>query len=72
MAEVDGLWSELVDATSQKGAKLQEANEEQLFNRNIEDIELWLSELEGQLASEDYGSSLVSSRSHLTCTKISL
>lgn len=30
------------------------------YFRNIEDIELWLSELEGQLASEDYGKDLIS------------
>lgn len=57
---VDELWNELVDATQRKGIKLNEANEEQLFNRNIEDVEIWLSELEGQLASEDYGKDLIS------------
>lgn len=30
------------------------------YFRNVEDIELWLSELEGQLASEDYGKDLIS------------
>ncbi|KAI6209533.1 Spectrin protein 1 [Aphelenchoides besseyi] len=60
LREVDELWSELIEATNRKGAKLNEANEEQLFNRNIEDVELWLSELEGQLASEDFGKDLVS------------
>lgn len=60
MREVDDLWNELIEATSKKGSKLNEANEEQLFNRNIEDVELWLSELEGQLASEDFGKDLVS------------
>ncbi|KAK6044474.1 spectrin repeat-containing domain protein, partial [Cooperia oncophora] len=43
-----------------KGAKLREAGDEQQFNRNIEDVELWLSELEGQVASEDFGKDLVS------------
>lgn len=52
LREVDELWNELIEATNKKGAKLNEANEEQLFNRNVEDVELWLSELEGQLASE--------------------
>ena len=58
--KVDGLWNELVDATNRKGAKLREAGDEQQFNRNIEDVELWLSELEGQVATEDYGKDLVS------------
>lgn len=60
ISEVDNLWTELVDATSKKGVKLNEANEEQLFNRNIEDVELWLSELEGQVSSEDFGKDLIS------------
>ncbi|KAI6244011.1 Spectrin protein 1 [Aphelenchoides fujianensis] len=60
LRELDELWSELIEATNRKGSKLNEANEEQLFNRQIEDIELWLSELEGQLASEDFGKDLVS------------
>jgi spectrin alpha len=60
LREVEDLWSELIEAANKKGAKLNEANEEQLFNRNIEDVELWLSELEGQLASEDFGKDLVS------------
>ncbi|VDK46709.1 unnamed protein product, partial [Cylicostephanus goldi] len=60
LQDVDELWNELVDATNKKGAKLREAGDEQQFNRNIEDVELWLSELEGQVASEDYGKDLVS------------
>uniref|UniRef100_A0A7E4VTH7 Spectrin alpha chain n=1 Tax=Panagrellus redivivus TaxID=6233 RepID=A0A7E4VTH7_PANRE len=60
LGEVDQLWDELNAATQFKGAKLAEANDEQLFNRNVEDVEIWLGELEGQLASEDYGKDLVS------------
>jgi hypothetical protein len=42
-------------ASDQKGSKLQEASQQQQYNRAVEDIELWLSEVEGQLLSEDYG-----------------
>lgn len=58
--EVNGMWDELVDATVKKGGKLKEAGDQQQFNRNVEDTELWLSELEGQFASEDYGKDLIS------------
>lgn len=34
---------------------MKEANDQQQFNRNVEDIEVWLGEIEGQLMSEDYG-----------------
>lgn len=42
------------------GIKLREANQQQQFNRNVEDIELWLYEVEGQLASDDFGKDLTS------------
>lgn len=55
MEEIVNLWETLVQATDKKGSKLQEASQQQQYNRTIEDIELWLSEIEGQLMSEDYG-----------------
>lgn len=38
-----------------KGTKLKDASDQQSFNRNVEDLEVWLAEIEGQLMSEDYG-----------------
>ena len=58
MDEIVDLWKSLEEATQRKGAKLEEASQQQQFNRGIEDIELWLSEIEGQLMSEDYGKDL--------------
>ncbi|XP_011879275.1 PREDICTED: spectrin alpha chain isoform X1 [Vollenhovia emeryi] len=58
--EIVTLWENLTRATEKKGAKLQEASQQQQFNRTVEDIELWLSEVEGQLMSEDYGKDLTS------------
>lgn len=55
MDDIIDLWKVLVAATEKKGEKLQEASQQQQFNRTVEDIELWLSEIEGQLLSEDYG-----------------
>ncbi|XP_065209601.1 spectrin alpha chain isoform X2 [Planococcus citri] len=60
MDEIIELWETLVAATEKKGEKLQEASQQQQFNRTVEDIELWLSEIEGQLQSEDYGKDLTS------------
>ncbi len=37
------------------GSKLKDASDQQQFNRNVEDVELWLAEIEGSLMSEDYG-----------------
>ncbi|XP_073397216.1 spectrin alpha chain, non-erythrocytic 1 isoform X3 [Dendrobates tinctorius] len=58
MNEVITLWKRLLEATDLKGVKLREANQQQQFNRNVEDIELWLYEVEGHLASDDYGKDL--------------
>jgi spectrin alpha len=53
--EILELWDNLQRQTEFKGNKLKEASQQQQFNRNVEDIESWLSEIEGQLMSEDYG-----------------
>lgn len=53
--EILELWENLQKQTEFKGNKLKEASQQQQFNRNVEDIEAWLSEIEGQLMSEDYG-----------------
>ncbi|MEQ2177748.1 Spectrin alpha chain, non-erythrocytic 1, partial [Goodea atripinnis] len=60
MEEVSEQWKKLLEATDLKGIKLREANQQQQFNRNVEDIELWLYEVEGLLASDDYGKDLTS------------
>uniref|UniRef100_A0AAQ4S231 Spectrin alpha, non-erythrocytic 1 n=1 Tax=Gasterosteus aculeatus aculeatus TaxID=481459 RepID=A0AAQ4S231_GASAC len=59
MEEVSSQWKKLLEATELKGT-LREANQQQQFNRNVEDIELWLYEVEGHLASDDYGKDLTS------------
>lgn len=64
-SEILHLWESLVDATDRKGAKLTEASQQQQFNRGVEDIEIWLSEIETQLTSEDYGKDLTSVQNHL-------
>ena len=60
LEEITQLWKDLVSATDTKSIKLQEASQQQHFNRGIEDLELWLSEIEGQINSEDYGKDLTS------------
>lgn len=65
MDEIVHLWENLVTASGQKGSKLREAAQQQQFNRTVEDIELWLSEVEGQLLSEDYGKVILVNSSFL-------
>lgn len=68
MDEIVNMWETLVQETDKKGSKLQEASQQQQFNRTIEDIELWLSEIEGQLMSEDYGKVAIKYKSHCFIT----
>ncbi|KAB7494812.1 Spectrin alpha chain [Armadillidium nasatum] len=58
MDEIVDMWKSLEESSRTKGAKLTEASQQQQFNRGVEDIELWMSEIEGQLMSEDYGKDL--------------
>jgi len=60
LEEITALWQALEEAADKKEARLGEAAAQQSFNRTVEDIELWLSEVEGALNSEDYGKDLTS------------
>jgi len=56
--EIEELWKRLNAQTQKKGNKLNEAAHQQQFNRNVEDVEGWLADIEGSLISEDYGKDL--------------
>lgn len=60
ISEISSLWQDLLQAAEKKSNKLDEASQQHQYNRGIEDFELWLSEIEGQLLSEDYGKDLTS------------
>lgn len=60
LEEIVRLWETLLAATERKGTRLGQASQQQQFNRGVEDLEIWLSEVEGQLLSEDYGKDLTS------------
>lgn len=53
--EIEHLWQTLLSQTSKKGSKLTEACQQQQFNRNVDDVEHWLNDIESSLISEDYG-----------------
>ncbi|CAE1318323.1 SPTA [Acanthosepion pharaonis] len=58
--EIQKLWEQLLEQTEKKGSNLKEASLQQQFFRNVTDIEGWLSDVEGQLMSEDFGKDLTS------------
>lgn len=53
--ELHDLWSSLEATTGVKGQKLRDAVEGQEFYRAVKDVDLWLEDVEKQLASEDVG-----------------
>ncbi|XP_053697591.1 spectrin beta chain, non-erythrocytic 1 isoform X2 [Sabethes cyaneus] len=53
-------WQKLREASGQKKERLGEAYEARLFERNLEDFNNWMDEVELQLSSEDYGRDLAS------------
>jgi hypothetical protein len=62
--EIQNLWKQLNEQSERKGQKLKGASDQQQFNRNIEDFEVWMAEIEGNLMSEDFGKV-----SRLACAK---
>ena len=59
--------------THDRGQKLKEASEQQQFLRAVEDMEQWMTDMEGQMASEDLGKDLISVniliKKHAVCDK---
>ncbi|ESO95207.1 hypothetical protein LOTGIDRAFT_202396 [Lottia gigantea] len=58
--EIERLWNTLLQQTEKKGNKLKQARNQQNFNRNVEDVDSWLRDIEGQIGSEDFGKDLTS------------
>ena len=57
---INDLLQDLIKAAEKKGIRLAEASQQQQYDRGNENLELWLSEIKGQLLSEDYGKDLTS------------
>uniref|UniRef100_A0A8B7WBU1 Spectrin alpha chain, erythrocytic 1-like n=1 Tax=Castor canadensis TaxID=51338 RepID=A0A8B7WBU1_CASCN len=58
--ELKEHWDYLLERTTDKGQKLNEASRQQRFNTSIRDFEFWLSEAEGLLAMKDQARDLAS------------
>ncbi|TGZ69187.1 hypothetical protein CRM22_003879 [Opisthorchis felineus] len=56
--QLDDTWSRLIQAVSTKKTNLDQANRQQQFVRNVEDVDLWLGEVEAQITSDELGRDL--------------
>ncbi|KAK2824698.1 hypothetical protein Q5P01_021873 [Channa striata] len=60
LASLKTMWEELESTTQTKAKCLFDANKAELFTQSCADLEKWMSSLEGQLQSDDYGKDLTS------------
>ena len=58
LEKLNGVWRRLVDKSAEKGRKLREAAQQELFNKALEDAEAKLQEMEKSVASDDIGKDL--------------
>ncbi|XP_069494766.1 spectrin beta chain, erythrocytic isoform X2 [Ambystoma mexicanum] len=60
LGELHRLWEELESTTNQKAQRLFDANRSELHAQSYADIKQWISQLEDELNSADYGKDLTS------------
>ena len=60
LTELNQDWTELVTNSADKGHKLQQAQQQQQFNRVMQDTGDWMNDVETLLSSEDLGRDLSS------------
>ena len=55
LVSLEKSWQNLEESSQDKSEKLAQAYEAMQFNRQCDDLERWLDDVEGQLGSEDHG-----------------
>ncbi|XP_071162084.1 spectrin beta chain-like isoform X8 [Mytilus edulis] len=60
LEELELSWQALIAASAEKKDRLQDAYRALMFNRVIDDLMVWMDEVENQLSSEDHGKDLTS------------
>lgn len=60
LASLKAMWQDLESTTQTKAKCLFDANKAELFTQSCADLDKWLTGLEGQLQSDDYGKDLTS------------
>ena len=58
LAGLNGGWTELAARCADRGLKLRQAAQQQLFNKALDDAEAKLAEMERSLAADDIGTDL--------------
>jgi len=60
VADITKSWKDLKEASANKRQRLADAFEALQFVRSVEELEVWIDEMEGLLSSEDHGRDLAS------------
>lgn len=63
--ELESDWKNLQEMSNLKKDRLNDAYQALLFNRSLDEFEIWLAEIEQQIQSKDYGKDLVTVNSLL-------
>ena len=58
LADLNGKWRDLSEKSRDKGVRLRQAAQQELFNKALEDAEAKLAEMERSVSSDDIGKDL--------------
>ncbi|CAG2101158.1 unnamed protein product [Medioppia subpectinata] len=62
LQHIEKSWRNLLDETTLKKERLQDAYQALQFHRMLDDLELWMTDMETVLTDEDHGKDLISSQ----------
>nr|XP_002732400.1 PREDICTED: spectrin beta chain, non-erythrocytic 5-like [Saccoglossus kowalevskii] len=65
LSDLESSWEQLVDKSTDKREKLQDAYQALIFNRTVDDLDRWIDDVEIQMASTDLGKDLTSANNLL-------
>lgn len=60
LSELEDILNRLVEAANEKSDRLKEATDGQTFMRSLEEIDMWINDVENTLSSDDYGKDMTS------------
>ncbi|CAF5035715.1 unnamed protein product, partial [Rotaria magnacalcarata] len=60
LTELEDILNKLVEAANEKSDRLKEATDGQAFTRGLEEIDMWINDVENTLTNDDFGKDMTS------------
>jgi len=60
LTDLEDILNRLVEAANEKSDRLKEATDGQTFMRALEEVDMWINDVENTLTSDDYGKDMTS------------